>query len=289
MRNTLIRFYLLWTIFNVLIYSFPIPHAFTVRYPSSLIVVLVGVYLVVASSLAYTVINSVFSCQRYEVIGGLLLVVLLMLLTVIYSQVIGTMGVIGTAVSTANLLVGATIIGSLLSTAIKRIGELVPVSITAAVADTISVALGPTKSFAAEITAYYQGGREGPTPLVDFIIIKAGVPGIDTPIPLFGVALIRLGKTDNLLSIHKSIGRYIFVPVSVVALYTGIITAQLTGMFIPAMVFITLFFLVFLILQYKVHRNLKRVDIYYSCFFPCAVALVLLLYSGTIRWREMFF
>ena len=300
MRNTLIRFYLLWTFINVLIYSLPIPHAFAVHYSVPLVIIVVGVYLFVASSLAYTIINATFSSQRYEVIGYLFLVVLVMSLAIAYSRILGNMGVVGTAVSTANLLVGATVTGSLLSTAIKRVGELVPVCITAAVADSISVTMGPTKSFAAEITVYYEGGKEGPPPLVDFIIIKAGIPGFDAPLPLFGVtdwiflvllsaALLRLGKTDNFLSTNGSIGRYVFVPVSVVALYIGFIFAQLTGTFIPAMVFITSFFLVFLVLQYKVHRKLRRVDIYYSCFFPCAVALVLLLYSGTLRWREMFF
>jgi hypothetical protein len=300
MRNSLIRFYLFWTFFNVLIYYLPIPDDFAVQFHSLLIIILVGVYLFTASSLAYTIIKAIPSAQRHEVIGSLFLVVVVMSLALIYSRIYGDIGFIGSAMSTANLLIGATAIGSLLSTAIKRIGELVPVCFTAAVADTISVTMGPTKSFAAEITAYYEGGREGAPPLVDFIIIKAGIPGLETPIPLFGVtdwiflillsaALIRLGKTDNLLSINGSIGRYVFVPVSGVALYAGFIVAQLSGTFIPAMVFITSFFLVFLILQYKVHRNLKRVDIYYSCFFPCAVAVVLLLYSGSIRWREMFF
>lgn len=299
MRNSLFRFYLLWVFLNILIYSLPIPHDFAVKYSSILIIIIIGVYLLAASSLAYTIINTISSCHRQEVIGYLFMVVLIMFLAMLYSWGYGEIGVIGSAVSTANLLVGATVTGSLLSTAIKRIGELVPVCITAAVADTISVTMGPTQSFAAKITAYYEGGREGPAPLVDLIIIKVGIPGFDAPVPLFGVtdwiflillsaALIRLGKTDNLLSINESIGRYIFVPVSVVALYAGIIIAQVTGLFIPAMVFITSFFLVFLMLQYKVHRKLRRVDIYYSCFFPCAVALVLLIYSGTIRWDKLF-
>ncbi len=300
MRNTFIRFYLLWTVINVLIYFLPIPHDFGLQYSSLLIIIAVGVYLLAASSLAYTIINATSSRQRHEVIGYLLIVVLIMALAIVYTSVFGNMGVVGAAVSTANLLVGATVLGTILSTAIKRIGELVPVCITAAVADTISVTMGPTKSIAAEITAYYGGGREGPVPLVDFIIIKAGIPGFAAPVPLFGVtdwiflvllsaALIRLGKTDNFLSVNGAIGKYVFVPVSVVALYISFIIAQLTGTFIPAMMLITCFFLVFLILQYKVHRKLRRVDIYYSCFFPCAVALVLLLYSDAIHWRGMFF
>jgi hypothetical protein len=294
MRNSLIRFYLLWTLLNVLIYSLPIPHDFAVRYSSLVVIAVVGVYLFAASSLAYTIIDATPSSQRPEVISCLLLVLLILSLALVYSRSYGAIGVFGTAVLTANLLVGATVIGILLSSAIKRVGELVPVCITAAVADTISVTMGPTKTFAEDLAAYYQSGREGPTPWVDFIIIKAGIPGFDIPAPLFGVtdwiflvllstALLRLGKSDNLLSIKGSIGRHVFVPVSVVALYTGFIISQLTGKFIPAMVFITSFFLVFLVLQYKVHRNLRRVDIYYSCFFPCVVVLVLLIYSGTLR------
>jgi hypothetical protein len=298
MRNSIVRFYFLWTLLNVLIFSLPISHDFAVQFSSLVVITVVGVYLFAASSLAYTIIEVVPSSQRREVIGWLFLVMLLFSLALLYSRNYGAIGVVGTAVLTANLLVGATVIGILLSSAIRRIGELVPVCITAAVADAISVTMGPTKTFAADLTTYYQSGREGPVPLVDFIIIKAGIPGFETPVPLFGVtdwiflvllstALVRLGKSDNFLSIKGSMGRYIFIPVSVVALYTGFIISQLTGKFIPAMVFITSFFLVFLVFKYKVHRNLRRVDIYYSCFFPCAVALVLLIYSGTLRWGEI--
>jgi hypothetical protein len=294
MRKGSLRFYFLWTCINVLIYFLPISHDVAGQYSSPLIIGIVGVYLVVASSLAYTLINNISSCKRYEVAGHLIFVVLVMALAVMYSQMHGETGVIFASLTTANLLVGATIVGSLLSTAIKRIGELVPVCITAAVADATSVTMGPTKSFATQIASFYEGGRQGPVPLVDFIIIKAVIPGFEIPLPLFGVtdwiflillsaALIRLGKTDNILVIRGNVGRYVFVPITMVALYTGFIIAQLTGIFIPAMVFITSFFLVFLVFQYELHKKIRRVDIVYSCFFPCAVAFVLLIYSGAIH------
>ena len=300
MRKICLRFYLFWTLLNVLIYHLPVPQSFTDQYPSLLIIVIVGVYFLAASSLTHRVMNSAFSLQRNEVLGYLFMVGLVMAAAVLYSRSNGSFGIIGSALATANILFGATVLGSVLSTAIKRIGELVPVCITAAVADAISVSKGPTKAFAADLTVYYEGGMAGPAPLVDFIIIKAGLPGLEARVPLFGVtdwifvvvlssALVRLGKTDNLLSAGKKSGEYLFFPVSALALYLGFIVAQVTGTFVPAMVFMTSFFLVFLVLQYNLHKKLKRADIYYSCFFPCAVAVVLLLYSHEFSWRDILF
>ncbi len=249
----------------------------------------IGLYLLLASSLSYRLITVVIS-ENISFIypffaGSITFFVLLYVYMVKFESNL----IFITSISTANLLFCATLIGAALSSAVKRPGELVPVCLTAAIADLISVIKGPTKSMVEDITAYYDKGMEGTPPFVDFILVKVGIPGFEIPVPLFGVtdwvllvllssALLRMQKNDNLLVYKKKKSKFIYLPVSALALFAGLVFAQLTQEFIPAMVFIALFFLIYLVVKIEVHKKLYRTDIIYSLIFPLMVVTSVLLF-----------
>lgn len=299
MLRITVLFYLSWMLLTTVVHYLPVPENIGAAYPYLLFNITVAFYLLLVLYFVRSIIFAVFALTSQAVWRYFILVAVIFAITVVYARFTGPLGFFVGGIASANLLFVATLLGTLLSTAIKRMGELVPVSLTAAVADGFSVTMGPTKKFIAEITAYYQQGLEGTPPWVDFILVKAVVPGANVAVPLFGVtdwvflvllssALLRLGKTDNILFPGSKVAGYFFVPVTGVSLYLGLIAAQLTGKFIPAMVLMTVFFLVFLVLRFGVHRQMRRSDLYYSCIFPGVVAFILWLYSGKASFQGMF-
>ncbi len=289
MKTVIFPFYLCWIIPSVLLSYIPLPENISSFQLSFTFFFCIGLYLLLASSLSYWVIKVVINEKAqmiFPFVGGSFI---LFLFIYIWGVYLNANLKLLSGISTANLFFCASLIGAALSSAIKRPGELVPVCITAAIADLISVMKGPSKSMVKDITAYYDQGMEGAPPFIDFILIKAGIPGYEIPVPLFGVtdwillvllssALIRLQMNDNLLASSTHKRNIIYLPVSAVALFVGLVFAQVTQQFIPAMVFIALFFLVYLIVKIKVHKNLHRVDIIYSLVFPAIVVASLMLF-----------
>ena len=249
-----------------------------------------GIYILLASSLTYQLIlrllqekaRFLYLCSTWSLV--------LFGIHYIYTVTLPDHLTIFSAISTANLLFFAVVLGVGLCSAIKRIGELVPVSITAAIADIVSVYKGPTEEMVEDIASYYQEGMEGSPPFIDFIVIKVGIPGITIPMPLFGVTdwilivlfsatLKHLQKHDNLLDGIPLCKATVYLPITVVGLYVGLVTAAMAEAFIPAMPFIVIFFLVYLFLKEKVHRYIQKIDIIYSLVFPSLVILVIYLAS----------
>ena len=290
MKLIFLAFYFCWFLLTIFIISIPVPSNLSPFLHSLLSIIVLGAYLLLLSSLARVVIKSIVVVERKELVTYFAVVVILLAIFVLGRQMQLSVGAFGGTLATANLLFGATMLGSLLATAIQRVGELVPVCITAAVADAISVSKGPTKAMIVDINEYYTSGGEGAAPLVDFILVKIGIPGIENLVPVFGItdwifvvllsaSLYRLNLKDNILPARFRAGELLFVPVAVVALYLTIILAQLTGLFIPAMVGIALLFLVFLVIKYNLYKQIRKIDLYYSVFFPSAVAVALFLYA----------
>ncbi len=289
MKTVIFPFYLCWIIPSVLLSYIPLPENISSFQLSFTFFFCIGLYLLLASSLSYWVIKVVINEKAqmiFPFVGGSFI---LFLFIYIWGVYLNANLKLLSGISTANLFFCASLIGAALSSAIKRPGELVPVCITAAIADLISVMKGPSKSMVKDITAYYDQGMEGAPPFIDFILIKVGIPGYEIPVPLFGVtdwillvllssALIRLQMNDNLLASSTHKRNRIYLPVSAVALFVGLVFAQVTQQFIPAMVFIALFFLVYLIVKIKVHKSLHRVDIIYSLVFPAIVVASLMLF-----------
>lgn len=274
----------------MLAYFIPLPATISSFQHNLIHLISIALYLLLASSLSYGVIRGVISQKSQTVFPYAIGSAGLFVLVYIYVMYFEANLLLATAVSTANLLFCASLLGSCLSCAIKRPGELVPVCLTAAVADVASVLKGPTKSMVEDITAYYDKGLEGVPPLVDFILIKATIPGYDIPLPLFGVtdwilivllssSLLRMQMNDNLLDNRYSRNTLIYLPVSVVALYVCLVFAQISQKFIPAMLFIVLFFLFYLIVQLKVYKKLQKVDYVYSLVFPALVVASIYLFA----------
>lgn len=296
MKLALIKFFLFWVVLTVLLHYLPLPERIVSQYSHLIFIIVAGIYLLTASSLAHGVIAASFSLGKRDALLYFSIVILVAFGVVGGTWYFGRLGIWGSSLATANLLFGATLLGGLLSVAISRLGELVPVCLTAAVADVMSVAKGPTKAMIGEVAAYYEGGMEGSPPAVDYILIKVGVPGYDMAVPLFGVtdwiflvllssALLRLQKTDNIFADRKPLGLRFFFPVSALGLYCGLIVAHFAKGFIPAMVFMAGFFLLFLATKYELLKKLRKLDIFYSCIFSLSVALLLLLYANTAQGR----
>ena len=172
------------------------------------------------------------------------------------------------AIKSGLLLLVATVIGAALARYINRLWEIVPVCIVMALADLASWSYGPTASFTQEIEQYYLA-PEGAPPLIDMVLIKLVFPGQVGFAPIFGVSdwimvvffavvAARYEINDNLigspgkaLAKEGKIGRYL--PISVIALFSAILMAQLTGLFIPVLPLIALIVLFW----YAIHRLLK--------------------------------
>lgn len=175
-----------------------------------------------------------------------------------------------TALKSGVLLLIATITAGALARYVHRLWEIVPICIVMTLADFVSWLYGPTAAFTEQIEQY-RLAPEGPPPLVDMILIKLAFPGNIGLAPLFGIsdwimvvffAIVaqRFGVNDNLigaagesLARQGKIGRYL--PVSVVALFTGILLAQATGLFIPALPLIAVIMLLWYTARYLLLRR----------------------------------
>jgi hypothetical protein len=171
----------------------------------------------------------------------------------------GIKGHVVSGFGTANLLVFACLCATWMTTGLKQPSELVPVCAVVALADLFSVLAGPTKHLAEGIAAYYEKGMEGPPPFTDYILIKITVPGISIPMPLFGVsdwlilvffcsAMVKFGLNDSIggmgiAAINERKRLSFYFPVAAIGLAVAVLSAQVTGLFLPALPIMVLFFL----------------------------------------------
>ncbi len=183
---------------------------------------------------------------------------------------------IAQVLNTANLLVFAALIGSWIAVYVKRPAELVPLGIVVMMADGFSVQQGPSREIIETLTTYYQSGMPGPPPAVDFLLMKIIVPGIGHPVPLFGVSdwiiiaffsavAAKFGMNDNLAG--KSLSEMMakqkpafYFPVSALGLYIAVFSAHMLDTFLPALPFVVLFYLVYIIIRYPHMRDLSRFE-----------------------------
>lgn len=290
-RKLILPFYICWVIPTIILLYLPVPENITSFQLNLVVFFFIGFYLILASSLSYKVILKVFEEEKKELYFITCFSVVLFLLFYFFVRFFEHSSKVVSSLSTANLLFVATIVGAGLSSAIKRVAELVPICITAGIADLTSVLQGPTRGMIESISAYYEEGMTGTPPMVDFIVIKVGIPGFSVPMPLFGVtdwvliilissAMIRLQKNDNLFGRLGRPGNILYFPVATAALFVGLVVAQITNSFIPAMVFISTFFLLFLFIKLKVYKEMRKTDIVYSFVFPTIVIFSLFVFSS---------
>ena len=249
-------------------------------------------YILMAGSLSYLIIIASLDKNKDATTALLVSALSLLLLYFFHNKFNGHH--FFAVMQTLTLLILATISGTLLSTAITRIGELVPLALTAAAADVTSVFFGPTKEMGEQLTNYYGGGMEGSVPLVDLFLFKAvGPGGLIQPlfgvsdwilIALFAAAMVRLGSSDNLFRVisfqrrQNGQGALFFSPGSA-GLFTSLLVAGLFQLYVPALFFICLFFLLFLFLHCKIWRKLTRKDIRYSLLFPAVIGILIIIFA----------
>lgn len=290
LMGLLLAFIVIWGGLSAGMSHLPVPASVGEPQHRLLLFLCLGCYIFLASSLSRLLISEVVKSGSRQLAGSLLMTFLLFVPTAVLSRGMALPPPIVAGVQTALLLFGATVFGAALSTAVKRVGELVPLCCTAAIADLTSVAFGPTSIMAADISSYYTGGMVGPPPLVDSIILKAGMPGYTVPVPLFGVtdwllvsllsaSLLRLQKSDNLLPQKSTAWVPAFFSASAMGLYAGLVIAWTANVFVPAMVAIVLAFLALLVWRYDVFRKLEKSDIAYCFILPACVAVAMLLFS----------
>lgn len=248
-------------------------------------------YIFFGISFSRILMGGVFRYENRAKLGLAACTCCIFLLYLIQAQVPGSLVI--ALLQSFFLLTGATLLGTLLSTAISRVGELVPLLLTAATADVVSVFFGPTKDMGEQLTAYYGSGTEGTPPLVDLFLLKTVAPGGYVQ-PLFGVsdwilvtllssAVLRLGESENLLErlpLLTSLRSTLFLPVTAAGLYVSLLAAGLLQLYVPALFFICLFFFIFLVFRCEVLHHLHSRDLVYSLVFPFVVAGFVLLLAG---------
>ncbi len=178
---------------------------------------------------------------------------------------------------TANLLLFANLLGTWIAGPLKRPAELIPLCLVMALSDIFSVAAGPTEKFAETIAQYYRSGMKGPAPVIDFILFKIPVPGAEKMVPLFGLAdwviiaflaacAAKFGFHDNLAG--KGLGEMaekkrpvFYFPASLAGLIFGIFLAWYSGVFLPALQLVVIFFLAYIIPKYAQIRKITASDL----------------------------
>lgn len=181
-----------------------------------------------------------------------------------------------TALSTATLVLLACVIGHWLVIPLKRPSEFIPIGMAVAFSDIFSVFSGPTRNFAEDISDYYREGMTGPVPLVDFFLVKMPMPGHEYFIPVFGITdwvvmvllsagALRFGMNDNLFSLagstQKQSKSQAFFPVAAIGLVLSIVAARAMSLYLPALPFIVIVFLIAMAVKYPAVRKLKPEEI----------------------------
>lgn len=174
------------------------------------------------------------------------------------------------AVKSGLLLLTGTVIGAALARYINRLWELIPICLVMTLADFSSWLIGPTANFAQEIQNYYLA-PDGLPPPIDMVLVKMAFPGTPGMAPVFGISdwimvvffvivAQRYQINDNLIGASgetlaqlKRIGCYL--PIPLVALFSAILLAQTSGLFVPALPLIVLIMLIWYFGRWLLQRT----------------------------------
>jgi hypothetical protein len=154
--------------------------------------------------------------------------------------------------------------------------ELLPLVSVMVCADAVSYLAGPTHDIAREVADYYMSGREGAYPISEVLLMKFPTLGSFDLFPYFGVAdwfmVVFLGSASRFFGLAD---RLAGIPLAVLGLFLASATARLTGLFIPALPVLALFYMVAMILRHKALFLPGRREVL-LLLFPPAISLVLL-------------
>lgn len=194
--------------------------------------------------------------------------------------------------ATSNLIVIASILGNWMTFPVKRPVEIIPLCFVAGLADIFSVTSGPTKVMATDLVGYYSRGMSGPPPFVDFLLVKIPLPDSGSLAPLFGVSdwviVVFLGAVSLKFNIKEEIpglffkkaaekSRPQYLSVSAAGLFMAILAARMSGIFLPALPVIIIFFLGYSLARYPVMRGLTKTELR-QMFLAAGVMISLFLF-----------
>lgn len=198
-------------------------------------------------------------------------------------------GILAGIAGTTTLIIFASLLGSYLSQAIKRLPELIPVCSVAFTVDLYSVLQGPSKKIALQIGEYYSSGAKGTVPYVDIILIKIPHLTVNYLTPIFGVSdwifvvfftttLLKFRVSDSVLgsditTLIDSENRQFYFPLVSIGLLTSIFIAYIANIFVPALPIIIMIVLPWIIIKHPNLWNMKASD-YYLTLIPPVVAII---------------
>jgi len=212
---------------------------------------------------------------------------LLLALLIAYGRYDGGVHPVLTVVVSAVMLSSASLLGIVTARGLKHPTELIPVCVVAAWADLCSLTAGPTHAMVGKITEYYSSGQQGTAPLADELLIKVLVPGTALPVPLFGVAdwvivaFLSAGLVRLDLCPGPELPRFFsgsalpfkHLHVAPCALWLSLLSAHLSGRFIPALVPICAIVLLWVLIRYPQSRCLSRRELLLTVLFPLLMTL----------------
>lgn len=231
------------------------------------------------------------TARRLSWIGGLTLIFIILCLP---EGQAGLKSNIITALSTATLVLLACVTGHWLVIPLKRPSEFIPIGVAVALSDIFSVFSGPTRTFAENISDYYQEGMTGPVPLVDFFLVKMPMPGNDYFMPVFGITdwvvvallsagALRFSMNDNVFSLAGSTQAQnksrAFFPVAGIGLILSIVAARSMNLYLPALPFIVIVFLGAMAAKYPRVRKLGPEEIRAMIFVSALIGVLMAVFA----------
>ncbi len=172
------------------------------------------------------------------------------------------------------LILFACILGAWLASHLRRPAEIVAVGVTAGLADVFSVFKGPTKVLSENIADYYEGGMQGLPPLVDFVLVKIPMPGQTVFMPVFGItdwivivflsaAALKFNMRDNIFgrSMSGTMPVLVFFPAACAGLAVALFFARESRIFLPALPFAVIVYLIFMLSKYPEMRRLTKAEL----------------------------
>lgn len=225
------------------------------------------------------------------------LLIILIIFRLLLFQIENTdsfLGIFAGITGTTTLIIFASLLGSYLSQAIKRLPELIPVCSVAFTVDLYSVLQGPSKEIALQIGAFYSSGAEGTVPYVDIILIKIPNLTVNYLTPIFGVSdwifvvfftatLLKFRISDRIVgqditTIVDTASYQFYFPIVSIALLTSLFIAYIANIFVPALPVIIMIVLPWIILKHPNQWRMKASD-YYLTLIPPVVATIIYFYE----------
>lgn len=211
----------------------------------------------------------------------------------------GNTGAVLFIIASANLIVFANLIGTIIVTPLERPAELILLCVVMSLVDIFSVFAGPTKWLAESVKQFYESGMTGEVPIGDFLIVKIAVPGLGQLVPVFGIAdwiivsffsaaVVKFGIKDNLfgqgLEVMVKNKRFsMYFPMASLGLAIAVLSAQALGLFLPALPVIAFVFLAYLLARYPDARKLTKKDWILILAFAGGMGLLAIIWR-VVRW-----